>query len=661
MSAGDAKRTAYPCSIARWLCCNSLRMQIFDASLARHIIMRVHIRRIWATVGLIVFLAASFGPAGFAAEPKRVMLLYSFGRDFNPWSEYAKAIRTELDRQSPWPLDIIENSLITARFSDENPEAPFVEYLRALFAKHPLDLIVSIGAPAASFVQRHRQQLFATTPMVLMAVDQRRVQYSDLTANDAVVAVKINYLSAFENILKVLPDTKDVVVVVGSSPIEKFWKEAIGKEIEPLANRFKLSWTDELSFEALLKQASALPPHTAIFWELMIVDAAGVVYEGDGPLKRLHAVANAPIFSYDKSFFGSGIVGGPLLLVADSSRETAAVAVRILGGEKPGEISTPPVQFASPLFDWREMQRWGISENRLPPGSKILFRNPTALEQYRAYVLAVIAAILIQSALISWLLYEHRRRRKAEVEARQRMSELAHMNRHATVGELSASLAHEINQPLGAILAHAETAELMINSLSPNMDGIKEILADIKRDDQRAGEIIRRLRSILKKAPSEVKDFDLNEVVREVFDFLAVQARARKVTISDVPAPEMLQVQGDRIQIQQVILNLIVNGMDAVSDASDGQRRIIGRTAQLDAAFAEVSISDFGPGISSDDLEKVFDPFFSTKTKGLGMGLSIARTIIEAHGGRIWAENQATGGAVFRLVLPLAKSVHKGV
>jgi len=201
----------------------------------------------------------------------------------------------------------------------------------------------------------------------------------------------------------------------------------------------------------------------------------------------------------------------------------------------------------------------------------------------------------------------------------------------------------------------------MINSSSPNMDGIKEILADIKRDDQRAGEIIRRLRSILKKTPSEVKDLDLNEVVSEVFDFLSVQASARKITISNVPAPQELQVQGDRIQIQQVILNLIVNGMDAVSDASDGQRRIIGRTAQLDAAFAEVSISDFGPGISAGDLEKVFDPFFTTKTKGLGMGLSIARTIIEAHGGRIWAENQATGGAVFRLVLPLAKSVHKEV
>ena len=339
------------------------------------------------------------------------MLLHSFGQGFKPWSEYAKAIRVELERQSPWPLDITEHSLVTARSPDEDPEVPFVEYLRALSAKRLPDIIVSIGAPAAAFVQRHRQRLFAATPMVLMAVDQRRVQYPSLTANDAVVPVKINYLSAFENILQVLPDTKDVLVVVGTSPIEKFWKEAIGKEVEPLANRIKLSWTDELSFEALLKQASALPPHTAIFWELMIVDAAGVVHEGDTPLTRLHAVANAPIFSYDEAFFGSAIVGGPLMMVADSSRQAAAVAVRILGGEKPGEIRAPPVQFASPMFDWREMQRWGISEGRLPPGSKILFRGPTAWEQYHAYILAVTAAILIQAALIIWLLYEHRRRR----------------------------------------------------------------------------------------------------------------------------------------------------------------------------------------------------------------------------------------------------------
>src|SRR4029079_17734571 len=137
---------------------------------------------------------------------------------FKPWSEYAKSIRSELVRQSPWPLDIVENSLVTARSSDEDSEAPFAEYLRALFAKRPLDLIVSIGAPAAGFVQRHRQELFANTPMVFTAVDERRVRHSDLTADDAVVAVRIDYLGAIKNILQVLPDTTHVAVVGGCSP-----------------------------------------------------------------------------------------------------------------------------------------------------------------------------------------------------------------------------------------------------------------------------------------------------------------------------------------------------------------------------------------------------------------------------------------------------------
>ena len=126
-----------------------------------------------------------------------------------------------------------------------------------------------------------------------------------------------------------------------------------------------------------------------------------------------------------------------------------------------------------------------------------------------------------------------------------------------------------------------------------------------------------------------------------------------------MPAQRLLQVNGDRIQIQQVILNLILNGMEAMADAPAGQRKILGRTVQLDDRFAEISISDFGPGISSADLEKVFDPFFTTKTEGMGMGLSIARTIVETNGGRIWAEPHAAGGAVFRFTLPLAKRVHE--
>ena len=635
-------------------------MQIDDElsvhrSLAQRIIMRGHIRRIRATSALAVFLTASlFCPAGFAAESKRVMLLHSFGRDFKPWSEYAKAIRMELDRQSPWPLDITENSLVTARFSDEDPEGPFVDYLRALFAKRPLDLIVSIGAPAANFVQRHRQRLFAGTPMVLMAVDERRVQYSNLTANDTAVAVRINYLSVFENILQVLPDTKDVVVVVGTSPIEKFWKEAIAKGVEPLANRIKLSWTDELSFESLLKQASTLPPHTAIFWELMIVDAVGVVHEGDVPLTRLHAVANAPIFSYDESFFGSAIVGGPLLLVADSSRRTAAVAVRILGGEKPGEIKTPPVQFAGPVFDWREMRRWGISESRLPAGSEIRFRPATAWEQYRWQVLIIAAVILTQTLLIMGLLYEHQRRRRAEVQSMQRMTELAHLNRVATAGELSASIAHEVKQPLAAVVAQSSAALRWLAHATPDLDEARAALKKITFAGNRASEIVDNLRSMFRKESGARRPLDINGLITNVIGLTSHEAQKHDIlvhtTFLDAPKPQTL---GDQAQLEQVFLNLVMNAIEAMNSSKSDHRVLELKTSVNEGHEVLVTVADSGPGVDAENLEKIFDAFFTTKADGMGMGLSICRSIIESHGGRLWAL-PGDPGLIFCVSLPSA-------
>jgi signal transduction histidine kinase/ABC-type uncharacterized transport system substrate-binding protein len=618
----------------------------------------VHVRTVPIVVAalMVASLACS---AALAAEHKRLLMLHSFGHNFKPWSEYAKSIRAELERQSPWPLDITDHSLAAAHLSDGDPEAPLAEYLRALFAKNPLDLIITIGAPAAAFVQRHRQDLFASTPMVFTAVEQRRIQYTNLTTYDTVVAVKHDLPAVIENILRLLPNTKAVTVINGTSPLEQFWLAEMRKEFKQFERRIDFAWTNNLSFEETLKRAAVLPPHSAIFWELMIVDAAGTAHRGDKALAKLHEVANAPIFSFDDSFFGGELVGGPMHSVLELSQRTAEVAIRILGGEEAGDIKIPPLGFATPKYDWREMQRWNISEKNLPPGSEIRFHEPTIWQQYFWWLILVIAVLVLQTALIAALIYEDRRRRKAEVEVRQRMSELAHTNRHATMGEMSTTLTHELSQPLGAILANTEVMEMMVNSRSPDINGLKEILADIKHADQRAADVIRRVRSILRKAPAEVKNLDLNDVVREVFEFIAIQANLRNVTLVNRPTPQSLSIEGDRIQLQQVIINLIINGIDAIADAPDGQRKIIGRTAWRNDGFAEVSISDFGPGLSEDDLKKVFDPFFSTKPEGMGMGLSIARTIVEAHNGRIWADNHAAGGAVFRLVLPLAKSVRE--
>jgi signal transduction histidine kinase len=329
--------------------------------------------------------------------------------------------------------------------------------------------------------------------------------------------------------------------------------------------------------------------------------------------------------------------------------------MRIIDGESPANIPVSVANIVRPIFDWRQMQRWNVDEAGLPPGSELRFREPSAWDRYKSQIVAILVLILLQAILIMGLLRERGRRRSAEIETRRRMAELAHMNRYATAGEMSASIAHELTQPLTAILMNTQAAELMIDSPSPNLHQIREILADVRRDDERAGDVVWRLRGLLKKSPFEPREVDLGTTVSEVFDFMLVLAKARSVNLSCVPTPKPLHVRGDRIQLQQVILNLIWNAMDALSGKPAGQRRITGEITQTEDS-AEVSISDSGPGIPADRLEQVFEPFFTTKNQGMGMGLSIARTIVEAHGGRIWAKNRINGGAVFGVILPLVKA-----
>ena len=283
------------------------------------------------------------------------------------------------------------------------------------------------------------------------------------------------------------------------------------------------------------------------------------------------------------------------------------------------------------------------------------FREPTAWERYSWQIALIIGTILVQAALIALLLQAHRRRQGAEVQSRQRMAELAHVNRFSTAGELTASIAHEINQPLGSILTNAETAEEILKSSNPDIAELREIISDIVHEDRRATEVIRRMRALLKKAPFEQRQFDLNEVVQETVRFFSALAVGRKFGMVNVITAELLPVLGDRIQLQQVILNLVMNGIDAMSDMPSESRIISIRTSRLEK-FAQLSVSDSGPGIPEDKLKEVFEPFFTSKAEGMGMGLSIARTIIEAHHGRISAINRDHGGASLQIQLPLFPS-----
>jgi signal transduction histidine kinase len=609
-------------------------------------------------LSVIVLLLAMTGEA--FSEPKRVLLLHSFGRDFAPWNEYARTFREELNRQSPDPIDLYEASLATARFPDEE-EGPFVEYLRTLFAKRRLDLVVAIGSPAVGFVQRHRQELSPSTPAVYTGVEQRRVSYAALTANDSVIAINNDYAAVVENILHVLPETADIVVVIGDSPTERFWAEQLRIAFRPFEKRVTFTWFNELSLEEMLKHAATLPPRSAIFFALLSVDAAGVPQEAGRALDRLYAVANAPVFSESSVFFGRGIVGGPLNSISALSREAASVSVRVLAGESPANIKTVPIGFSAPRYDWREMQRWNVSENRLPPGSEVDFRIPGMWEQHRSQVSVGLAVLLLQAAIISWLLFERRGRFTAEAEAGNRRREVVRLNRVVTANVLSSSIAHELNQPLAAILSNTEAAQILLKSNPPDLVQIGEILGDIVRDEERASEIIVGLRNLLNnRNETDLKYFDLNDTVHEVVRIVAPEAARRKIALTAECTPDALPVRSDPIHLQQVMINLAMNGMDAMDDCDAGPRNLTIRTQQnSESGTAEVTVADSGKGIPEENLTSVFDAFFTTKPQGTGLGLPIARTIIQTYGGTIWAENRDRS-AVFSFRLPLAKVVACG-
>ncbi len=248
----------------------------------------------------------------------------------------------------------------------------------------------------------------------------------------------------------------------------------------------------------------------------------------------------------------------------------------------------------------------------------------------------------------------------AEQETHFLRQEIAHVGRVSLMGQLASALAHEINQPLGAILRNAEAAELFMQHPSPNLDEIRAILADIRRDDQRAGSVIDRMRGLLKRNNLDKQPLDVSELVNGVVALVRFDAAARHVRLEIIIADDLPPVFGDLVHLQQVLLGLITNGMDTLDETSreDPHIRL---TASLDGSDAvEIAVSDSGNGVPSDRLAHIFDPFFTTKPNGMGMGLSISRTIIEAHKGRLWAENKDGGGASFRFTLPIiAEGVKK--
>jgi PAS domain S-box-containing protein len=937
----------------------------------------------------------------------------------------------EASEHSGLPIQFYEVSLPGPLIEPSEADETTLKYLQTLFGERKPDLIVPFGGPAVGFTLRLRPQMFPSTPLLLASVQERYLNTVTVDANTATVAARLDLPGQIEHILRILPGTTNIVVVLGSSKSEVFLKQELQREFTGFTKRLGFTWLDQYTLPQMQQQVGRLPPHTVIFCVAVLADGAGVPYEYEKVIKALRATANAPMESMCESALGLGIVGGPMTDPLAEAQKSAGVAMRILNGEPPGGIHVPPPTVTTPIYDWRELRQWNISESRLPPGSVIRFREPTMWARYRNWIIGGVSVLGIQGALIGALVanlvrrrkaerslqerdermnlaasaaemclweldfatdrvwvtgplmerigwkdqatedfiqlhrgihpddqnrvatalkkarmgkgdfesvhrrvlpdgkimwvaargrveFDHARRplrmrgvsmditarklaeeqaresegrflvmanstpvimwatgpdklctfcnqacvdftgrpleqqlgvgwaeslhpedragciklfgeafdarepftteyrvqrhdgqyrwlsshavprydaqqnflgymgscvdvterkeaeeqaresegkflvmanstpvimwasgldksctfcnqawldftgrpldeqlgygwaesihpedragciktvseafdarqpftqeyrvrrhdgqyrwvsdhgvprydaqqnfvgfigscvdvtekKEAEAEAERSREELAHVGRVSVLGELAGSLAHELYQPLSAIVTNAEVAELCMNGETTCGEEVHEALKGIKRQGLRAGEIIEGIRAMLKKESGQMAAQDLNLAVKEVLKMVRHDLAKKGVKAVLQLDPELPSVRGHGVQLRQVVLNLVMNACDAMAGAPAGKRNLTIESRRVAPGEVEILVADDGPGFPEEMLRHVFEPFQTTKAKGLGLGLAICRSIVAAHGGRLVAANNGNKGATLRFTLP---------
>ncbi len=290
--------------------------------------------------GLILVLAAAM--VANAQAPKRVLILHSWGPEFGDL--YAKDMRAQLGRELSGPCELYEQWLVSARFAEAQDDEAFARYLKSLFEAHPLDLVITMGAPAANFVQKHRDSVFQNTPKLFADIEERRASQANLAPNETAVAITVSFPEVVRNILHVRPQTRTIAVVIGNSPIEKFWVGQLRESLEPvLQGRVTLTFLTDLPFQDVLRKVATLPAQSAILYVLLSPQINGVPLDEDTALAQLRSAANSPMFSYTDAYLGKGIVGGPLISGEQQGRATARAAARLLSGESASAVRTAPI------------------------------------------------------------------------------------------------------------------------------------------------------------------------------------------------------------------------------------------------------------------------------------------------------------------------------
>ena len=635
--------------------------------------------RIICNIAVLVTIAfAAAYPA--AGQAPRSVLLLDQGFVGSPWYDaYSNAFRSTFAASSTAGVAVHVEHLDFGHFSGPQHEDILRAYLRGKYRESPINVIVAAGPKALEFALHVRGDLGTDVPVVFSIVDDAtltRLHPSNATGK----ILQYNLRDQIVSARALVPDLKHVALIGDPLETQSFMRE-FRRELPIFSAQLDFIDLTGLAMADVKTRIAALPENSAIVYTAINVDGAGVSFIPRDALVAIAEVANRPIVVDSETMLGYGGTGGFVASPTSIAEETALLAMRVLNGQLPSTIPAT-IDELKPLFDWRELKRWHVSEDRLPPGSEVRFREITVWERYQSQIISAVMALLLQAALIIVLAVEHWRRRRAEEAIRMSLSEslrleelraaqdrLVQAEKLASLGELTAGIAHEINSPVGTSLTIASTLAERCNAfaneqfsgqlrrsqltdfIENNQDAAKQLVGNLRR----AAELVQSFKQVATNhAQVDRHLFDLKRATDQMMASLRPTFTTFEGAIK-VDIPEGIMMNSYPGPYGQVLTNLFHNAVThGLDEANDG--RIAVNARQLNNEQVEISFSDDGKGMSETVERKAFDPFFTTRrSQGrTGLGLHIAYNIVTQQlGGQITVKSKPGQGATFIILLPV--------
>jgi signal transduction histidine kinase/CheY-like chemotaxis protein len=619
-----------------------------------------------------VSLPPSDGQAQQSAAPKRVLALYWYDKDYPGDARFDEHFKTVLRSAAPGAIEYYSEYLEANRFPEESQPLLLRDYLRQKYAGRIIDVVVTNAPVPLEFLLKHRSELFPNTPIVFGTIERQTVERHVSGPGATGILYAMTHRKTLDLALRLHPDTEQVFIISGTITHDKSSELTARNELQGYENKVKINYLTDLAPEELTARLRSLPTRSiALYARQQFRNQHGKLFETQDVLALIAHSAQVPIYGMSSSNVGLGIIGGYVWTIEANAARLAEMALLVANGVRARDI---PIENAPdvPMFDWSQLRRWGISEDRLPPGSIIRFRELTMWQQYKWRIVAAIVLFGLQALLIGTLLVEHYRARRTQLDLQQykghleklvqkRTAELVEACDQAVAANRAKSLflanmSHELRTPLNAILGFSD----LLRERSVSEEQRKD-LDIINRSGEHLLSLINDVLDVAKiEAGHRVLDIapcDLGNLLRDVTEMMRLRAEEKHLALR-VEAPAFTKyVRADAAKLRRVLINLVGN---AVKYTERGSVIVRLNTRPLDDSGHVVlmlEIEDTGIGLAAQDQARIFDAFVQVgkagRQKGTGLGLAITRQCIELMSGTIQVESAPGLGSRFRVEVPV--------